>query len=482
MQQKEIKVLFHLDKIIVFVLLAVLSYMYAFDPEDLAHMQAHCCSEGFRYACISYQEWNARIGELVSYAIGFQNGISSYYLQYAYYLLNPVFCVAAIFLSIRIAVGTWSGCRKSFLFIFVSLCFLGSKQGWFWFIGNMNWLYPSVLAMLFFVLWEDIFKSGDFKIQTWKFLSCMPLAVVVGMSNENTSVVSLLLFTGCGLYACVKQRKICITWQYVVIEAILLISAFLFFMAPAGTARAAASGWELSFHNILFNSLLQPANWLYAAIFYWREALVLSIMVYIGWRRGVKLIDKRLAFMMLVMLLLWSVLLAAPCWGAPRAYTPLDLILFAIMARLLYKIVNHKGCGAKEVGMILSLRTVLTLTILVPTIALAVAQYRVRSQIAARAEAALARGETHLVLHKGEIDTSPVMPRYFHIPGCMVAHDLSPYIPLIGISKEKYEKTLDFTHHEWTSLTGQWYPSSGDDVLNLGVAKRFGLNSIIYVR
>lgn len=480
MQRKECRILFGFDKIIVFALLAILSYMYAFDSEDLAHMQAHGFREGFRYACISYQEWNARIGELVSYAIGFQNGISSYYFQYAYYVLNPCFCTAAILLAIRMAVGTWSFCRKS-LFVFAALCFFGSKQGWFWFIGNMNWLYPSVFAMLFFVMWEGIFK-GDFKVNTWKFLLCLPLAVVVGMSNENTSTVSLLLFTGCGVYACVKQRKICITWQYVMIEVILLISAFLFFVAPAGTSRAATSGWELSFHNILFHSLLQPANWLYAAIFYWREALVLSIMVYIGWRRGVKLMDRRLASMMLVVLLLWGVLLAAPCWGAPRAYTPLDLIIFAIMARLLYKIVNHEGCGAKEVGIILSLRTVLTLTVLIPTVVLAVAQYRVRSQIAARAEAALTRGETRLVLHEGEIDTSPVIPRYFHIPGCMVAHDLRPYVPLIGISREKYEKSPDFTHHEWTSLTGPGYPSSGDDVLNRGVAKRFGLNSIIYVR
>lgn len=470
-----------LDKIFVFVLLAILSYMYAFNNEDLGHMQAHCFSEGFRYAYISYQEWNARIGELITYAIGFQNGLSSYYLQQAYYVMNPLLCVSAIILAIRIAMGAWSFCRKSYLFIFASLCLLGSKQGWFFFIGNMNWLYPCVLAMLFFVLWEGIFK-GDFKIKAWKFLLSLPLAVVVGMSNENTSAVSLLLFTGGGVYACVRQRKICITWQYVTVAVIMLIFGLLFFLAPAGAARAAASGWELSFQNILFHSLLAPGNWVYLVILYWREVLVLGLMVYIGRRCGVKLMDKRLAFMILVMLLLWGVLLAAPCWGAPRSYTPLDLMLFAIMARLLYKIVNHEGAGAKEVGVILSLRAVMTLTVLVPTIVLAIAQYKVRSQIAERAEAALARGETRLVLRKGDIDTSPVMPRYFNIPGFVVAHDLKPYIPLVEISKNKYENTPDFTHHEWTTLAGPWYPSCGDDVLNRGVAKRFGLDSIIYVR
>lgn len=406
--------------------------------------------------------------------------MSSYYLQYAYYVMNPLFCVAAILFTIRIATGTWKLCRNSFLFVFVSLCFLGSKQGWFWFVGNMNWLYPCVLAMLFFVMWEGIFK-GDFKVKAWKFLLSLPLAVVVGMSNENTSAVSLLLFIGGGVYACLKQRKVCITRKYAVIVVILLISSLLFFMAPAGAARSAATGWELSFHNILFHSLLNPINWAYTAIFYWREAMVLALLAFIGRRRGVKLMDRRLTFMVLVMLLLWGVLLAAPCWGAPRAYTPLDLMLIAIMARLLYKIVNHKEVGAREVGLIFSLRAALTLTVLVPTIMLVIAQYKVRSQIAERAEAALARGETRLVLYDGELDTSPVMPRYFHIPGCVVAHDLKPYVPLIEISKNKYENTQDFTHHEWTTLAGPWYPSCGDDVLNRGVAKRFGLDSILYV-
>lgn len=406
----------------------------------------------------------------------------SYTLQMAYYVINPIFCIVAIILCVRIGCGPIANIGKGIpcAFSIAVLSFMGSKQNWMWFDGNMSWLYPCVLAMLFFVMWEGIFK-GDFKVTAWKFLLSLPLAVVVGMSNENTSLVSLLLFLGSGVYVCMRQRRICVTWQYVVVAVLLLASALVFYTAPCRAARAATAEWELSFHNILFLSLLPPSNWVYTAIFYWREALVLALMVFIGRRRGVKLMDRRLAFMMLVMLLLWGVLVAAPCWGAPRSFTPLDLMLFAIMARLLYKIVNHEGVGAKEVGLIFSLRAVLTLTILVPMVVLAVAQYRVRCQIAEHAEAALVRGETRLVLRKGDLDTSPVMPRFFHIPGCVVAHDLKPYIPLIGISKDKYESSPDFTHYEWTSLAGRRYPSCGDDVLNRGVAKRFGLESIIYI-
>ncbi|MBQ0160416.1 MAG: hypothetical protein KBT28_07340 [Bacteroidales bacterium] len=466
-----------------FITFVCISFMNSFDSEDLHHMQAHSFREGAMYAIESFRVWNSRIGELVAYVAIPHNGIGSLYLQIAYYVVNPLFCICAILLCMRLGTGKRStnGQSGMMVLLFGALCFLGSKQDWFWFIGNMNWLYPCVAAMLLFVFWEGIF-SGDFKVKAWKFLLSLPLAVVGGMSNENTSIISLLLFMGSGVYACMRQRRICVTWQYVVVAVLLLASALVFYTAPCRAARAATAGWELSFLNILFHSLLNPINWAYTAIFYWREAMVLGAMVYIGRRRGVKLMDKRLAFMILVILLLWGVLLAAPCWGAPRAYTPLDLMLIAIMERLLYKIVNHKEVGAREVGLILSLRAVLTLTILVPTVVLAVAQYGVRCQIAKHAEAAFARGETRLVLRKGDLDTSPVMPRFFHIPGCVVPHDLKPQIPLIGIPADKYANSPDFTHHVVFPYQGKEFASCGDDVLNRGVAKRFGLESSIYVR
>lgn len=452
------------------------------NAEDLHHCIGRSLDEGLSYAYMAYSQMNSRLGEISFYVIGSSpQGDGAYYVQLLHYALAPIFLVSVVMLVHRIALPemplfsseTWR------LLLFIALCMLGSKQDFYWLDGNLSWLYPCTLAMIFFVLWEGIFH-GDFKASVWKFLLSMPLAVIVGMSNENTSVVSLLLFTGCGVYAVIKHRRCCVTWQYVVIAVLLLAAAMAFFKAPCRAVRMGAMEWELSFHNILFHSVLEPINWAYTAIFYWREALVLGLMVYIGRRRGVKLMDRRLAFMILIMLLLWGVLLAAPCWGAPRAYTPLDLMLFAIMARLLYMIVNHKEVGAREVGLILSLRAVLTLTILVPTVVLAVAQYKVRCQIEERAEAALVRGETRLVLRKGDLDTSPVMPRFFHIPGCVVAHDLKPYIPLIGISEEKYKNTPDFTHHRG-NMDGLLYPSTGDDVLNRGVAKRFGLESIIYI-
>ena len=467
-----------------FIIFLCISFMNSFDAEDLHHCISRSIEESLSYMRAAYQQTNPRLGEFSIFILGTSaDGVGSYYAQIVHYILAPTFQLFALMLVLRLSVPEERllGQKSGWLVLFVLLCILGSKQNFYWQCGNMNWLYPCVLAMLLFVFWEGIFR-GAFKVKAWKFLLSLPLAVVVGMSNENTSPVSLLLFLGSGVYACVRQRRICVTWQYVVVAVLLLTSALVFYTAPCRAARAATAGWELSFHNILFHSLLEPINWAYTAIFYWREAMVLGVMVYIGHRRGVKLMDRRLAFMMLVMLLLWGVLLAAPSWGAPRAYTPLDLMLIAIMARLLYKIVNHKEVGAREVGAILSLRAVLTLTILVPTVVLAIAQYRVRCQIAEHAEDVLARGETRLVLRKGDIDTSPVMPRFFHIPGCVVDHDLNPQIPLISISADQYASSPDFTHQVVFPYQGKEYASCGDDVLNRGVAKRFGLDSIIYVK
>lgn len=454
-----------------------------FDQEDLCHCMSRSFDESHTYMHQAYTQTNARLGEMSFYLLAMSpHGDGAYHAQIISYVLTPIFLVAATLLIFRIALPEICiiSNKSLSLLVFVALGLLGSKQNFYWFDGNLSWLYPCVIAMLFFVLWEGIFQ-GNFRVNTWKFLLSVPMAVIVGMSNENTSIVSLLMFLGGGVYTSIRQKRICITWQYTVIAALLLAAAVIFYTAPGRSARAEMAGWELTIHNILFNSLLSPTNWLHTVIFYWREAIILALMVCFARKRGVKLLDRRMACLLMVLIMSWGVLLAAPCWGAPRSYTPLDLMLFAIMARMFCKIVNHEGVKACGMWGIIAVRTLLTLTILVPTVVLALAQYRVRCQIAEHADAALARGETRLVLRKGDLDTTPVMPRYFHIPGCVVAHDLQPFVPLIGISKTRYESVPDFSHHTVFPYQGKGFSSCGDDVLNRGVAKRFGLESILYV-
>ncbi len=464
------------------LMFALLTFATSFGWEDLVHTHARSISEALNNAYLSYMGMNARIGEMSTYLLAASSsGEGAYQAQMIFYVVNPLFCLAAVLLTMRLGIGHWLRVEWASVIalIFAVLTFLGGKQEWFWFDGNMSWLYPCVAAMCFFVIWEGCFR-GDFKVTGWKFLASLPLAVVVGMSNENTSIVSLLVFLGCGVCSIVRQRRFCITWQYAVVAVVIVISAMLFYLAPGRAVRSEKLAWELTFHNIVFNSLLSPINWLYTAIFYWREAIVLMTLVFVAYRRKVGLLDKRMACLILVLGLLWGVLTAAPSWGAPRSYAPLNLMLLAIMARLMYKIAGHTGMPSKDLLLIVSLRAVLTLTILVPLVVLSMAQYRVRCQLAEHADAAKARGETTLILHRGDLDVSPVMPRYFRIPGAIVAHDLAPSVPLETISEKEYADSPDFRHREWKALKCE-YPSSGDEALNRGVAKRFGLDSIIYL-
>lgn len=466
-----------------FLTVAYIAWCSMFDQEDLKHCICQHFDEAFECVRLSYHHTNPRIGEFMLYLLGVsRDGIGSYHAQILHYIFVPLSQLGALFLIFRIALPETRLLRhrSAALVLFVALFMLGTKQNFYWHCGNMCWLYPCIAAMLFFVIWEGIFLER-FHMGMGKFLLSVPLAVIVGMSNENTSIIALLLFLGCGMRACIRQKRFCVTWQYVVVAVLLLAAAVVFYTAPCRGARAETAGWELSFHNILFNSLLSVSNWIYLALFYWREAVVAGLMLYIARRRGAKLFDGRLACLVMVLALLWCVLLAAPCWGAPRSFTPLDLMLCAVMLRMLHKILNHDGVGARCCVVPLVVQAVLTMTVLVPTMVLAAAQYRVRCQIADYAQAARERGETSLVLHHGDLDTRAVMPRFFHIPGCVVAHDLKPFVPLINISKKDYESGRDFEHRSWHALSGEWYPSSGDDVLNLGVAKRFGLESIFYV-
>lgn len=471
--------------LLVFTLLVgIISWLGMFDWEDLHHCISCSFEESLLYIHRAYLVMNPRIGEYLMFLIGMSSdGVGAYNAQFLHYLMVPLFQLAAVVLIFKTGVPEERLLTKrgACICLFIALCMLGSKQNFYWHCGNMCWLYPCTGALLFFWIWKGVFHEC-FNMGIWGFIISVPLAVVVGMSNENTSVIAVLLFIGSGARACVRRKRFCLSWQYVAIAALLVLSAFVFYTAPCRAVRAASAHWELSFHNILFHSLLSPTNWLYTAIFYWREILILGVMLWVSLKNRVKLTDRRLLALACVLALLWGVLICAPYWGAPRSYTPLDLMLYTVMARILHKLCCCQHVGAGGCRLILATRATLTLTVLVPAFVLALAQYRVRCQIEEYACAAAKRGETRLVLHEGDLDISPVMPPLFSIPGFVVCHDLSPFIPLISISADEYNSTAAFNHISTVSLTDTHYPPTGDDVLNRGVAKRFGLEGIIYVK
>lgn len=450
--------------------------------EDLIHFQSRTISEALGYARDAYNQTNPRIGEMSMFLIGCsESGTGSFYPQYLHYIFTPLFLLAAALLIYRLAIGQWVRAAWSpcIILSFIMLCLLGAKQNFFWFAGNMCWLYPTVFAMLFFVIWEGIFK-GDFRVSHLAFAASIPLALIVAFSNENVSTISFLVFSGTGLYYSIKQKKICFSWQYMATGLVMLIFLYFFCTAPCRAARANQAHWELSFENILFHSLLDPTNWMYTAIFYWREAIVLIFLLWTAARQRTSLRDCRLLVICGTIFLLWSVLIAAPCWGAPRAYTPIDMMIAAVSARLLHLLLKDSRSSPARIMFSLGLRSALTLTLLVPLVVLTQAQYKVRRNLEKLAQDALSAGKTDLVIRKDNLGIKTVMPRFFHIPGCIVPHDLTPHLPLIPISEEDFNNRTDFTHVPLFSYSKD-FKTNGDDVLNRGVAKRFGLNSIIYI-
>lgn len=450
--------------------------------EDLMHYQSRTLSEALGYAMDAYCQTNPRLGEMSMFLMGCsESGTGSFYPQYMHYILTPLFMLAAVLLIYRLAVGHWvhAAWKPCLILSFIMLCLLGAKQDFYWLAGNMCWLYPTVFTMLFFVIWEGIFK-GDFHVSPIAFAASIPLAAIVAFSNENVSIVSFFLFSGGGLYYSIKHKKICFTWQYAAIGILMLILLYFFCTAPCRAARADQAHWELTFENILFHSLLDPANWLYAAIFYWRESIILIFLLWAAARQRTSLRDCRLLAICGAIFLLWGVLIAAPCWGAPRAYTPISMMVAAVMARLLHLLLENSQTISGRLMFSMGLRTALTMTTLVPVVVLTHAQYRVRCNLEKMAEEAVSAGKTELVIRHDDLGIKPAMPRFRHIPGCIVAHDLTPHLPLIPISEKNFNNRTDFTHVPFFPYSKD-FKTNGDDVLNRGVAKRFGLNSIIYI-
>lgn len=452
------------------------------DIEDLIHFQSKTLSEALGYVRDMYIQHNPRLGEMSMFLIGYaESGTGSFYPQYLHYFLTPLFLLAAVLLIYRLAIGQWvrADRRACVILSFIMLCLLGSKQDFFWFDGNMSWLYPTVFAMLFFVIWEGIFK-GNFHVSRIAFAASIPLAVIVAFSNENVSTTSFLLFSGAGVYYSLRQKKNCFTWQYLAIGVLMLVFLYFFCSAPGRAARADKAHWELSFENILFHSLLEPMNWMYTAIFYWRETIVLAFLLWTAVRQRISLRDCRLLMVGCTIFLLWGILIVAPCWGAPRAYSPIDMMVAAGMARVLHLCLKNSKTSPARIVFTMGLRTALTLTVLVPVAALAYAQYGVRCNLEKMAEEAVSAGKAELVIRHDDLGIKPAMPRFLHIPGCIVAHDLTPHLPLIPISEKKFNNRTDFTHVPFFPYSKD-FKTNGDDVLNRGVAKRFGLNSIICI-
>lgn len=451
---------------IIFCLMLYGVYM-PFNEEGLHHYNCLSVAEAFNTAKLSYLHMNPRIGEMASYLFGHQAG--------AYYLvLHITLGFAAIMLMFRLGTGLWPAPKTKDICVlmFTFLCFLGFTSDTDWYLANMSWLYPCVLALCFFCLTENFFK-GDFQISVPRFLASLPLAIVTGMSNNNTAIVSWILMAGCGLYYFLYKKSVRITWQYVIILSILTISCCLYYIAPGHYTRAEVANWELSVGNIFFNSILNPNNWILSGVLLWRLLLSGIILAIVLRTSASKLNKVRTVCLILTLFLLWGVLILAPNWGAPRSYLTLELLITCILVQLYFSI----NIALHWRSVILIIHALIMSTQIIPSVGKLISSHREWQKIEKMATEAKAKGAEYIIVKASDLDFTPTFSRLGCMPGSFFNYRMTPRIPLMS-AKEQHTTHLNH-QHKWIKST--WTADSGDHVMNPIAAKKLGLKAVYYL-
>ncbi|MEG5836652.1 DUF6056 family protein [Enterobacter bugandensis] len=175
-----------------------------------------------------YKEWSGRI---------VTNIFSAYMMKYAshtvYMILNAMAftAIAVLISSLPCAVlrGKFKlypvGMVVIFTLMWIANPALGETS--FWFVGSANYLWPSMYVSLFMV----IVALQKEKMAAWKLPLALAMGFLAGCSNENTSVVLILLTIGYLIYT----RKLNISYPYLIG---LLTGAAVLLLSPGSAKRS----------------------------------------------------------------------------------------------------------------------------------------------------------------------------------------------------------------------------------------------------
>ena len=463
----------HLPLILTYA--ALLAFLIIFslyipaDQEELCHYNCLSFQEACHTAKLSYLHMNPRIGEMFAYFLG-HNALTWQTI------VNTGLTFACILFIYRLGVGGWPEptTHSIFILIFCFVTLLGCATGITWFLGNLSWLYPCSCALGLFCIIEKFF-FGDFHLSKGRTLLAILLAIITGMSNNNTPAIAWLMIAGACIYWGAIKKQNVLTWQFILILLVLTASCLLFYLAPGTYERAKTANWELSFSNILWNSLLAESNWIFTAIMFWRLIAGTLILLLAKKLIHFKIERTRLFLFSFALVCLWGILIFAPCWGAPRAYLPLELMLACILTHLYAKLI-HATTPKKTIPALI-IYTAIMATNFVPMIGGLISSEREWTRIEAMAQKAKAQGEEILIVRQSDLNFTPTFPRLWKLPASFFDYKVRPTIPLIQTTEAN---ASHLNHpHKWIEST--WTSDSGDHIMNPIAAKKLGLKAVYYL-
>jgi len=441
------------------------------DWEALLHFGGNNFHEAFLLAKNSYFGANPRIGQLAYYFLHLLLPIHAWEM-----IFHPFLVILGMLLIYRLGIGKWpnSSIRSILTLLFIFISIYGFHSSIYWFLANFNWFYLSLAGLGLIILTENWFK-GDLSLSIRKTILAVPLAFLSGMSQENTPAVLFALLAGCGIYWAFFKRKSRLSVSYLVIMATLLAGMCAMYFAPAREARVAFSNWDFSLSNIIYNSILSQGNWVYFIICFWRPFLIGGIMALLYAWHAKRLPVPRVELLALSFFLLWGILMAALCWGAPRGYMPMDIVLCCILCRLFYRLSDslHPGRATALLG----IHSVAMATFIIPNMVICYATHTIWKQIEEQASQCRARGEKVLVVYYKDLNYAPICitPKKI-VPNFIMLHKVQGSVPLIGISQQAYD------HYSGEHIIPNHYELGiGDIVANKQSAQRLGLDAVFFI-
>lgn len=467
-------ILYHILICVIYLALAaVYSGFLPLNSEDWMHFSDFTLNESWAQALASYMTWNARIGEMASYFVGA-------HALTVFHVVNPLVLLIAVSAGFKLATGKWLSRRGGDLAVLTVMIFGISAlhSGVSWFIGNLNWLYPTSLALLFFALYDALLQ-GQTSLSLPRFVIMLPLAFVIGMSNENTSVTSLL-FLLLGGYVSVRNYRTRPGWHYLILLLVMLAGVALFFLAPAAHHRAEISGWELNWETLIEESLLSPSNWIYTLLCYWRILAVAILLFCLCWMGHARPWSRRATLLFSAILISQGVLIVAPYWGAPRAYCLPEMLSVTLLATLFHQALKQ-GLSLRLGALFVLGQALVFGTQLVGLILYARAQYGVTEQLRVLSEASRASGAQNVLIEGSSLDLGPVGHQPSWLPRNVMKTEISPVLPLSHVKRDDLSKSCTDVQGDFLYGALDEFRNSGRRLLNIPMAKSLGLDSLIVI-